>query len=124
MNALSGRTQGARQLSWTHHGQHKVQRCRNVRSSTPAARTNTSFIRSSIKANVSRNSFTSSSTQQQQQQQQSVLQRAFANPPQWGSFLGSLAVAGAVFGTALDGIHSRVGLQVSRRLQLMNCSTE
>jgi hypothetical protein len=98
-----------------------VQRCRNARSSTPAARTNTNFFRSSIKANVSRDSLTSSSTQQQQQ---SVLQRAFANPPQWGSFLGSLAVAGAVFGTALDGIHSRVGLQVSRRLQLINCSIE
>jgi hypothetical protein len=117
MSALSGRALGSRQLSWTHHGQQRFQQCRASKGSSPARTSSSALNRGSIRTQVSRNSFTSTGTPQQQQQ--SVLQRAFANPPQWGYFLGSLALSGAALGTALDGIHSRVGLQVSNRLHMM-----
>jgi hypothetical protein len=42
----------------------------------------------------------------------SFLGRALADAPEWPAFLGTLAQSGALTGTLLDGIHSRVGLQV------------
>ncbi|KAF6264774.1 hypothetical protein COO60DRAFT_1292431 [Scenedesmus sp. NREL 46B-D3] len=94
-------------LSWTPGP--RTEQCRAIRGSTSARGTCDTSKHSSTISHASRNSFTSSNSGTQQQ---SVLQRAFANPPQWAPFLGSLAVAGAALGTALDGIHSRVGLQV------------
>ncbi|KXZ44974.1 hypothetical protein GPECTOR_60g752 [Gonium pectorale] len=42
----------------------------------------------------------------------SLAARALAGSPEWAAFLGTLANSGATTGTLLDGIHSRVGLQV------------
>ncbi|GLC33771.1 hypothetical protein PLESTB_000113700 [Pleodorina starrii] len=42
----------------------------------------------------------------------SLLQRALAGSPEWAGFLGTLANSGALTGTLLDGIHSRMRLQV------------
>ncbi|KAG2431821.1 hypothetical protein HXX76_009315 [Chlamydomonas incerta] len=41
-----------------------------------------------------------------------LAQRALANAPEWPAFLGTLANSGFITGTLLDGIHSRMGLQV------------
>ncbi|GLC71905.1 hypothetical protein PLESTF_001179400 [Pleodorina starrii] len=41
----------------------------------------------------------------------SLLQRALAGSPEWAGFLGTLANSGALTGTLLDGIHSRMRLQ-------------
>lgn len=114
MNALSAHARQSKQLSWTlGHGRcHQLSRA-IISSCLPARHSPRLVKRGNIQTQFSRQSFTGNSSSSTPQQQ-SVLQRAFANPPQWGPFLGSLAVAGAVFGTALDGIHSRVGLQVRR----------
>ncbi|GLI59784.1 hypothetical protein VaNZ11_001747 [Volvox africanus] len=42
----------------------------------------------------------------------SLLERALSGSPEWPAFLGTLANSGAITGTLLDGIHSRMGLQV------------
>ncbi|EFJ49272.1 luminal binding protein Bip2 [Volvox carteri f. nagariensis] len=42
----------------------------------------------------------------------SLIHRAFSDSPEWPAFLGTLANSGAITGTLLDGIHSRMGLQV------------
>ncbi|GIL83467.1 hypothetical protein Vretimale_11179 [Volvox reticuliferus] len=41
-----------------------------------------------------------------------LLERALSDSPEWPAFLGTLANSGAITGTLLDGIHSRMGLQV------------
>lgn len=41
-----------------------------------------------------------------------LAQRLLADPPNWAEYLGYLFTCGAVGGTLLDGVHSRVGLQV------------
>lgn len=110
MNALSAHARQSKQLSWTHGRCHQLSRA-IISSCLPARHSPRLVKRGNIQTQFSRQSFIGNSSSSTPQQQ-SVLQRAFANPPQWGPFLGSLAVAGAVFGTALDGIHSRVGLQV------------